>query len=110
MRNYSRGFVPYTQFQGLERKVCMGRVFTYNTAVNCKDTNLTYLKLTEYYNELVLQLKLVEHNLNVGITREFNEANKNDSLKKEREIFTLLNESVLPALELIVSYYYYSYT
>ena len=88
----------------------MGRVFTYD-GVECIDEKMRLsnpkfiARLTEYYNEFVLQLKLAEHNLNVGIISEVKETYKNDSLEKQRGIFKSLNEAVLPALELIVSYY-----
>ena len=65
---------------------------------------LTYPQLTEYYNDLVLQLKLAEHNLNVTIDLEIKETNKSKSLERERQIITLLKESVSPALEITVSY------
>ena len=72
----------------------------------CRDSigpDLTYSQLTDYYNELVLQLRLAEHNLNVAIDLEVKETTRNQSLKRERRIVTLLNESILPALELTVS-------
>ena len=88
----------------------MGRVFT--NSVSCDDgsqSSLTYAQLTEYYNEFVLQLKLAEHNLKVAINLEIKEGHINESLKQEREIITLLNESILPALEYTVSYTKTSY-
>lgn len=94
----------------------MGRVFRRAPtphSVTCKDesSKLTYSLLTDYYNELVLQLKLAEHNFKVAIDLEIEEAidleieevNRSESLAKEHEIIKLLNESILPALEFTVS-------
>ena len=74
-------------------------------SATCKDksSNLTYSQLTDYYNELVLQLKLAEHNFKDAIDLEIKEVKKNESLAKEYEIIKLLNESILPALEFTVS-------
>ena len=93
------------QTQSLERKVCMGRIFTSNH-VSCDDesNSLTYAQLTDYYNELVLQLKLAEHNLKVAVNVEIKEVDRNKSLKTEGNIIRLLNKSILPALEYTVSY------
>ena len=72
---------------------------------SCKDpSNLTYSELTNYYNELVIQLRLAEHNLNVTIDLEVKEGYLNNALKREKRIIKLLNESILPALEATVSY------
>lgn len=86
----------------------MGRVFTYNNDKICgsdsSKSKLTYSELTGYYNEFVLHLKLAEVNLNVSIDLEINETNKNESLKSEKEIITILKKNILPPLEYIVSY------
>ena len=86
----------------------MGRVFRRTStpdSVTCKDesSKLTFSLLIDYYNELVLQLKLAEHNFKVAIHAEIEEVNRSESLAKEYEIIKLLNESILPALELTVS-------
>ena len=83
----------------------MGQVFRKTSTAKCKDksSSLTYSLLTDYYNELVLQLKLAEHNFKVAINFEIKEVNRNESLAKEYEIIKLLNESILPALEFTVS-------
>ena len=67
------------------------------------ETNLTYAQLTDYYNDLVLHLKLAEHNFKVAIDSEIKEANRNESLEKESKIIKMLNENILPALEFTVS-------
>ena len=89
----------------MERKVCIGRIFTSNH-VSCDDesNSLTYAQLTDYYNELVLQLKLAEHNLKVAVNFEIKEVYRTESLKKESDIIRLLKDSILPALEYTVSY------
>ena len=67
------------------------------------ETNLTYSQLTDYYNDLVLHLKLAENNFKVAIDSEIKEANRNESLEKESKIIKMLNENILPALEFTVS-------
>ena len=71
---------------------------------NGKDITLTYSQLTNYYNELVIQLKLAEHNLNVTIDLEVKEEHLNNTLESEKKIIKLLNESILPVLEATVSH------
>ena len=75
------------------------------TQHSCKNpSSLTYADLTNYYNELVIQLRLAEHNLNVTINLEVKEEHLNCTLKREKKIIKLLNESILPVLEAIVSH------
>ena len=57
----------------------------------------------DYYNELVLQLKLAEYNLEIGIDLEITEARRAKSSEKESNIIGLLKERILPALEYTVS-------
>ena len=74
---------------------------------SCKDKDypkLTYSQLTNY-NELVVQLRLAEYNLNVTITLEVKEERSSEAIKNEKRIIKLLNESILPALEATVSHY-----
>ena len=75
---------------------------------SCTDHNkptLTYSQLTNYYNELVVQLRLAQYNLNVSIPLEVKEESLSKALKEEEQIIKLLNESILPALETTVSHY-----
>ena len=81
----------------------MGQVFIRNAVTCLNSSYLAHTSLTDYYNDLVLQLKLAEHNLNVAIDLEIKEENKSKSLESERQIVTLLKESILPALEITVS-------
>ena len=90
------------QNQCLQRKACLGLTFT----DKCKDSrssNLTYSELSNYYNKLVMQLKLAEYNFNTAINVEIKDESKSESLKKQKQIIKLLNESILPALEFTVS-------
>ena len=96
------------QYQRWEEKVCKNGVFNVKAVEDsCKDHSrnfvLTYSQLTSYYNELVIQLRLAEHNLNVTIDLEVKEEHLNKALKIEKRIIKLLNESILPALETTVS-------
>ena len=73
---------------------------------SCKSSsnaNLTYSQLTNYYNELVIQLRLAQYNLNVSIALEVKEEKLSYALKREEQIIKLLNENILPALETTVS-------
>ena len=89
--------------------MCRGRVFNVNAAKeSCKDIEypkLTYSQLANYYNELVVQLRLAEYNLNVTIALEVKEEHLSEAIKSEKRIIKLLNESIFPALETTVSHY-----
>ena len=88
--------------------MCGGRVFNVKAAKeSCKDKDykLTYSQLTNYYNELVVQLRLAEYNLNVTIALEVKAEHLSEAIKNEKRIIKLLNESILPALEATVSHY-----
>ena len=91
----------------MQRKVCRGRVFNSKAVGDtCKGQDLFTLSrthLTEYYNELVIQLKLAEHIYNASITTEIEEEHTKAALDNEAVVIKLLNESILPALEFMVS-------
>ena len=73
---------------------------------SCKgdsNANMTYSQLTNFYNELVIQLRLAQYNLNVSIALEVKEEKLSDAMELEAKIIKLLNESILPALETTVS-------
>ena len=72
-------------------------------------THLTYSQLINYYNELVIQLRLAEYILNVTINLEVKQEHWNKTLETEKQIIKLLNETVLPVLESTVSHYFISY-
>ena len=76
----------------------------YAACKNCSTSNLTYSELVNYYNELVLQLKLAEHNYHAAINVEIEKDYKDESFKREEKIIRLLNETILPALAFTVSY------
>ena len=89
--------------------MCRGRVFNVKVADSCKGPRtLTYSQLTSYYNELVIQLRLAEHNLNVTIDLEVKEEHLNEAVEVEKRIIKVLNESILPVLEAIVSHCTYT--
>ena len=78
-------------------------MFTESKCKDSRSSNLTYSELSNYYNKLVLQLKLAEYNFNTAIDVEIKDNYRNESLKKQKQIIRLLNESILPALEFTVS-------
>ena len=87
--------------------MCKDRVFSVtiikDSCTDYENTTLTYSQLTNYYNELVIQMRLAEYNLNTTIAREVKKEHLSSKLEKERRIIELLNESILPALEATVS-------
>jgi len=91
----------------VQRKVCRGRVFNSKAVGDtCKGqghSTLSRTHLTEYYNELVIQLKLAEHIYNASIATEIEEEYTKAALDNETVVIKLLNESILPALEFMVS-------
>ena len=97
------------QYQRWEEKEYKGGIVNVKTVEDsCKPDHqnftLTYSQLTNYYNELVIQLRLAEHNLHVTINLEVKEEHLNDALESEKRIIKLLNESILPVLEATVSH------
>ena len=99
--------VNYFQYQRLEFKVCRGRVFNSKAVAEaCKGQGhftLSPTHLTEYYNEFVIQLKLAEYNYNETISMEIKENYMTAALNNEEIVIKILNESILPALEFMVS-------
>jgi len=91
----------------VERKVCRGRIFNSKAVEDtCKGqghSTLSRTHLIEYYNELVIQLKLAEHIYNTSIATEMEEQYTKAALDNEAVVIKLLNESILPALEFMVS-------
>jgi len=90
----------------LERKVCRGRIFNskaVSDACTDLDGSFSRLYLTEYYNELVIQLKLAEYNYNESVNTEIKDNYTEVALENETAIIKMLNESILPALEFMVS-------
>ena len=68
--------------------------------------NATCLKRTQlisYYNELVIQLKIAEHVVNTSNSKEIQEDSMAEVEKQERKIIKLLQESILPLLDIAVS-------
>lgn len=84
--------------------MCGGRIFNVKTVKDsCKlghgKGTLMYSQLVNFYNELVIQLRLAQHNLNTTIVKE-------EYLSEQLKVIKLLGESILPALETTVSHSY----
>ena len=96
------------QYQQLESKVCRGPIFNskavYDVCEGQSGSILSLEHLTEYYNELVIQLRLAEYNHNESIEMEVTENFTKAALDDEEAIIKILNESILPALEFMVSW------
>ena len=70
----------------------------------CKADNcLKHTQLTNYYNELVIQLRIAEHLINTSITREIREEKRSEVEKHETKVIELLRGSILPLLNIAVS-------
>ena len=86
--------------------ICRELVFHYMPPVQRTVYNATCLKRTQlinYYNELVIQLKIAEHLVNASISIEIQEDSMAEVEKRERKIIKLLQESILPLLDIAVS-------
>ena len=77
---------------------------------NASSICLKRTKLINYYNELVIQLRIAERLINTSsITREIREDNRTDVEKRERTIIELLRGNILPLLHFSVSIVIYLY-
>ena len=77
----------------------------FDNSLSASEYTLTYSQLANYYNELVIHLRLAQYNLNVSISLEVKEESLSEAMREEEQIIKLLNESILPALETTVSHY-----
>ena len=77
---------------------------------NASSICLKRTKLINYYNELVIQLRIAERLINTSITREIREEKRNEVKGREEEIVELLRGRILPLLSIAVSIASYLYT
>ena len=95
----------------MQEKFNMCREIQSFTLPSCDDdcrestTCLKRTHLVNYYNELVIQLRIAEHIVNTSITREIRKDNRTEVEKKQIEIIELLRGSILPLLHIAVSMY-----
>ena len=87
----------------MKYKVCKGLVFLDTPDLNATCLKLTRTLLVSYYNELVIQLKIAEYLMNTSISKEIREDKRAEVEKRERKIIELLQESILPLLDIVVS-------
>ena len=87
--------------------MCRGRIFNIKAVADeCKGLDysaLSQVHLAQYYNELVIQLNLAQRNYDVRIAEEILLNYTQAALDNEKDVIKTLNESVLPALEFLVS-------
>ena len=86
-------------------KVCKGMLLFIEPPV-CLSESTTCLKrshLVNYYNELVIQLRIAEHLINTSIIKEIKEDKRTEVKNKEGKIIELLRGSILPLLHIAVS-------
>jgi len=82
-------------------------VFTETVCENV--INLTRSELTNYYNELVLQLKISQSFLINNIAKEIQVEYRMDVEETLKQIINLLDRNILPRLELSVSIIFMHY-
>ena len=90
----------------MKYKACRGIIFLdipELTVNNGTCVELTRTLLVSHYNELVIQLKIAEHLINTSIYKEIREDYRVEVEKRERKIIELLQESILPLLDIAVS-------
>ena len=97
--------ITHMQYQRWEENTLENGSKIFDKSLNASEYTLTYSQLINYYNELVIHLRLAQYNLNVSIPLEVKEESLSKALKEEEQIIKLLNESILPALETTVSHY-----
>ena len=93
----------YTQTKS---KACRGILFhDIPRSALCKEPDicLNRTQLVNYYNELVIQLRIAEHLVNISIIREIQEKYRTEVENKERKIIELLHHRILPLLHFVVS-------
>ena len=93
-------------------KVCRG-ITLFIEPPMCSNNATTCLKhsqLVNYYNELVIQMRIAERLLNTSITTEIREEKRNEVEKNETKIIELLRGNILPLLNTAVSIANYLYT
>ena len=92
------------QYAQMKFQVCRGILFI--EPPECPRNATTCVKrsqLVNYYNELVIQLRIAERLLNTRITTEILEEKRNEVEKNETKIIELLRGSILPLLNIAVS-------
>ena len=85
-------------------KVCKGMLFIEPPV--CSSESTTCLKrshLINYYNELVIQLRIAERLINTTIIKEIKEDKRTEVENKESKIIELLRGNILPLLHIAVS-------
>ena len=68
-------------------------------------TSLKRSQLVNYYNELVMHLRIVESITNTTISREIQESSRTYVEDKQRKVIELLRKSILPLMDVVVSSY-----
>ena len=76
-----------------------------NTVCQQPATCLKRSQLVNYYNELVIQLRIAEILINTSISREIQESNRTEVEKRQRKVIELLCENILPLMDVVVSVY-----
>ena len=72
-------------------------------------TCLKRSQLVDYYNKLVIQLRIAETLVNTSVSREIQENWRTRVEKRQRKVIELLRENILPLMDVVVvSNYNYS--
>ena len=86
-------------------KVCRELIFSKVTNCQKVTTSLKRSQLVNYYNELVIQLRIAENFTNTTISREIQESHRTEVENRQRKVIELLRENILPLLDVVVSNY-----
>ena len=87
-------------------KVCKGMLFIEPPVCSSESIATTCLKrhhLVNFYNELVIQLRIAERLINTSIIKEIKEDKRTEVENIESNIIELLRGSILPLLHIAVS-------
>ena len=68
-------------------------------------TSLKRSQLVDYYNELVIQLRIAENFINTSISREIQESKRTQVEEVQGKVIELLRENILPLIDVVVSSY-----
>ena len=92
----------------MKYKVCRGAMFhkvPRYTVCQKDPTSLKRSQLVNYYNELVIHLRIAENFINTSISREIQESERTKVEGLQRNTIELLRKSILPLIDIAVSSY-----
>ena len=91
------------QYKNMKYKVCKELIFRDAPKCHKATTSLKRSQLVDYYNELVIQLRIAENFINTSISREIQESKRAQVEEAQRKVIKLLRENILPLITVVVS-------